>query len=126
MFFVLTVLLFLVTAWLAMEIVQKIYSIRPMIIYLGEGLIVGVISFFWALLLRFLSTDAIFNRTHLIVFAIVGSMLAVMSWSVFWYFKDSTGKGRYTLRNLYTLIGLFRCIVYSINITFGVFFAIPT
>ncbi|WP_124971959.1 hypothetical protein [Aphanothece sacrum] len=115
-----TGLLFFITGWLAIEIVQKICPGDAPMNQFREALILGTISFLWALLQRFLTAFASLGEIMpLMILAVIGSTIAAIASSILWYFKDSTGKGRYTLRNLYTLIGVMRFVFYSLSISLG-------
>jgi hypothetical protein len=115
-------LLFLSIAWLAIEIVQIIRPAELITNQIWEALLLGITSLLWTLVQELLSADATVSLASLILVAITGSILAAISSSIFWYFTDSTGKGRYTLRHLYILLGVYRLILYSISIVLG---AIP-
>ncbi|AFY40962.1 hypothetical protein [Nostoc sp. PCC 7107] len=121
MFSLLTVGFFFVVALIVVETIQKLHPANPIINPFWEAICLGTTSIFWSFLQNWLFREAKINLGWLIFFAIFGSVLAMTLSLIFWYFQDSTGKSKYTLRNAHILIGVYRFVLYSISIIFGVF-----
>ncbi|MBD2298903.1 hypothetical protein [Nostoc sp. FACHB-190] len=117
MLILITIGLFFIVGLIVVETIQKFHPANPIINPIWEALCLGITSRFWMWLFR----EAQIKSEWLIVSAIFGSVLAMTSSLIFWYVHDSTGKSKYTLRNAYLLVGLYRVVLYSISITLGVF-----
>ncbi|MBD2453270.1 hypothetical protein H6G80_04165 [Nostoc sp. FACHB-87] len=117
MLILITIGLFFIVGLIVVETIQKFHPANPIINPVWEALCLGITSRFWMWLFR----EAQIKSEWLIVSAIFGSVLAMTSSLIFWYVHDSTGKSKYTLRNAYLLVGLYRFVLYSISITLGVF-----
>ncbi|BAY17113.1 hypothetical protein NIES21_29470 [Anabaenopsis circularis NIES-21] len=121
MFSLLTIGFFFIVGLIVVETIQKLHPANPIINPIWEAICLGITSIFWVLLQSWLFREVKINLGWVIFFAIFGSVLAMTLSLIFWYFQDSTGKSKYTLRNAHILIGMYRFVLYGISIIFGVF-----
>ena len=111
---ILTLLVFLTSGFICLETLQKVHPANPIWNPVFAAASLGLLHLLWTAGQRLWFSEVALRGGWAFLFPFLGAMVAAILSLTLWYLRDTTGKGKYTLRNAYSLIGIYQGLLYSL------------